>query len=248
MMPMGTLTMMDFPTGANEVSLAPNVAAMSPLAEGDIDRGLGFFDSITLGKATYKIIKNKAMPTAITTVVANIGGVMGISRDQRFVYFFRDFDMDSGYTDGYIIKSDGTGTPCTVTTTLASDSFGSPFSRSGSQVFWADNIDTVEGVGEGWVANPDGCTGKKKFADRIDFWFIKADGGMVFSDEAMQGYSTLKYAPFPGGNSLGTPVPIQAHINRIYGLVLPDFNGLVFNIQGAPADQDGLLFSSKLPF
>jgi hypothetical protein len=138
-------------------------------------------------------------------------------------------------------------TSCTLTSTLESDQFGSPFTRNGQQVFWADNIDQIDGVGEGWMANPEGCAGRRKWADKIDFWFLRNNDGMVFSDQGMLDYASLEVVTFPGGNTLGTPARIQGQVNRIYG-VLPDFKGLLFTVVNSPPDSDGIYLYSKLPF
>ena len=253
--PAGTMTMMDFPSGANEKVLAPLVGAIQVLSEGEVDKGIGFFDNVVAGRATYKIMRDRNVPTATTTVITNIGGVLAVSRDLRLLYYYRDFNMDNGSTtDGYMVKTDGSMEQCSLTTTLQSDQFGTPITQNGSMVLWADNIDQIDGVGEGWVANPDptgrnmqGCSGRRKFADRVDFWFPRANDGMVYSDQAVLDYSSLQSLPFPGGNSLGTPTLIQNQVNRIYA-ILPDFKAILYTVVNAPAATDGLIMYSKLPF
>jgi hypothetical protein len=156
--------------------------------------------------------------------------------------------MDNGSTtDSYVVKTDGSMTTCTLTITLDADQFGAPFTPNGSLVFWVDNIDQIDGVGEAWVANPDGCTGRRKYADRMDFWFLRGNDGMVFSDQGQLDYSTLEAMPFPGGNSLGTATALQPQVNRIYGIV-PDFKGILFTVVNSPASTDGIYLLSKLPF
>jgi hypothetical protein len=246
--PSGTMTMMDFPGGGNEVVLAPAVGSIQVLSESGVDKGIGFFDNVLAGKATYKIMKDRAAPSQVVTVLTNIGGVRALSRDLRFVYYYKDFSMDTGTTtDGYVARTDGSQVSCTLTTTLDSDQFGAPFTQNGALVFWADNIDQIDGVGEGWVANPDGCTGRKKFADKMDFWFLRNNDGMVYSDQAALDFATLEYLTFPAGNSLSPPTAIQGQVNRIYA-VLPDFKGLLFTVVNSPASSDGIYLYSKLPF
>jgi hypothetical protein len=248
MAPSGAMTMMDFPSGANEVTLAPAVGAIQVLADGEVDKGIGFFDNVVAGKATYKIMGDRAQPTKVTTVVTNIGGVLAISRDQKYVYYYKDFNMDNGSTtDGYIVKTDGMQTSCTLTMSLDSDQFGTAFTQNSQLVFWVDNVDQVDGVGEGWVANPDGCMNKHKFSDRMDFWFLHGNDGMVFSDEGVLDYAALKYVTFPGGNTVGAPTLIQQQVNRIYA-ILPNFDSIIFTIVGAPAATDGLYSYARIPF
>jgi hypothetical protein len=245
--PAGTMTMADFPSGLNEKTLAPMVGAIQVLGDGMVDKGIGFFDNVVAGKANYKIMKDRNNPAGIVTVITNISGVLALTRDMTLLYFYKDFDQDTGLTDGWIVKTDGTATPCALTTTLASDQFGASFTQNGSMVLWADNIDAIDGVGEGWVANPAGCTDRRKWSDKVDFWFPRNNDGMVYSDQGVLDYSTLKAMTFPGGNTLGTPVPIQGQVNRIYA-VLPDFKGLLFTVVNSPASTDGIYLYSKLPF
>jgi hypothetical protein len=247
--PSGTMTMADFPSGLNEKTLAPMVGAIQVLSsDGMVDKGIGFFDSVVAGKATYKIMKDRTNPAGVTTVITNIGGVLSLSRDLKYLYFYKDFDMDNGTTtDGYIVKTDGSATPCELTSTLESDQFGTPFTRSGQMVLWADNIDQIDGVGEGWVANPEGCTNKKKFSDKMDFWFLHGDDGMVYSDEGVLDYSALKYMTFPMGKDVGSPNLIQQQVNRIYA-ILPNFDALIYTIVNSSADKDGLYSYAKIPF
>ena len=54
-----------------------------------------------------------------------------------------------------------------------------PFSPRAGLVFWIDNVNAMTGLGEGWLANPDGCTGKHKFADAVDIWFPMGESGMI---------------------------------------------------------------------
>jgi hypothetical protein len=243
--PAGTLMMADFPGGANEKTLAPAVAALQVLADGEVDKGLGFFDNILVGKATFKIMRDRNVPAAVTTVVTNIGGTIALTRDLKYLYYYKDFNQDNGATtDGYIAKTDGTMTSCTLTATLDSDQFGSPFSEDGSRVFWTDNIDQIDGVGEGWTASTEGCTLRRKYSDKMDFWFVRHNDGLVFSDEGTADHSALKVAPYA---TLATPTVIQRQVYRIYALI-PDARAVLFTIINSPADQDGIYWYSKLPF
>jgi hypothetical protein len=252
--PAGTLMMADYPTGANEVALALKVGAIVPLAEGEIDRGVAFFDTVLAGKGSFKYLKDrtKTTPADVITVAAGIGGTLGISRDLRYLYYYKDADQDFGWTDGYVAHMDGSDMKngktggCVLTDQLNSDQYGTSFLPSGGLIFWVDNIDKVDGVGQGWVANPEGCTGKQQFSDKIDFWFLHESDAILYSDEGTRDFSTIKLDTILGGTMLrGSPTVVQRQSDRIYG-VLANWKAVVFNIVGAPAS-DGLYFA-KLPF
>src|SRR5262249_32277929 len=163
--PPGDLAMIDFPTGANDTVLVDKVGALQALSDGDVDKGVAFFDTIANGTATYKYLADRTKPGSAVTVVAGIPGVIALSRDLRYLYYFKQTDQDIGTTDGYIIHMDGTG-GCNLTTSTLSAQFGAPFTPNGSMVMWVDNIDTVNSVGDAYVANPEGCTNKRKFTDK----------------------------------------------------------------------------------
>jgi hypothetical protein len=250
------MMMADYPTGANEVKLADKVAAIIPLGDGEIDKGIAFFDTVLAGKGTYKYMKDrtKTTPADVITVVGGIAGTLGTTRDLRYVYYFKDADMDTGYTDGYIAHMDGSDMKagkaggCVLTDQLNSDQYGAPFSLNGSQVFWVSNIDDVDGVGQAWTAVPEGCANPHQFTDKVDFWFLHGNDGMVFSDEGALRYSTLKYLTFSNaGTSIGPAVTVQKQVNRVYGIV-GNFDGLIFNIVNSDADKDGLYLYAKVPF
>jgi hypothetical protein len=113
-------------------------------------------------------------------------------------------------------------------------------------VFWVDKIDLIDGVGEAWVANPEGCTGKRKWADAMDFWFPVRDQGLLYSDEgAGNETATLKYVQVMGG-TLGMPVTIQKQVGRVYA-AMPSFEGVLYTISRG-VDFDGLYLYGKLPF
>jgi hypothetical protein len=246
--PRGTLTMADFPSGLNEVTLLPNVVVFQALSTGPgVDGGIGFFDTLTtMGTATYKIIKDRAMPAAITTVVTGVPGILALSRDLQFLYFFRNADpVTPRLTDGYVVKTDGISPPCTLSPTTTSDQYGTSFTPNSQMVMWVDNVDINEQAGQGWVANPVDCT-KRMFSQGIDYWFLHGNEGMVFSDSAMGAASKLKYVTFPGGNSIGTPVLIQDQIVRVFGVAV-DQSFVLYNIAGTTGQADGL-FAFKTPF
>jgi hypothetical protein len=238
--PSGTLAMADFPSGGNEVVLAPMVASLQALSSAPgVDGGIGFLDGLKAGLATFKLLRDRSRPTEITTVVQGIPGTTALSPDLRFLYYFKQSDPDTGLTDGYIARTDGSGVTCALTTTVTSSGFFGPaFTASSGLVLWADNIDVNTGVADGWAANPDGCTGKRKWGERVDFWFLRRPGaaaagsidGMVFTDGAMDpDTASLKATTFPGGTTVGVATLVAAQISRTFA-PLPALEGVLFTL------------------
>src|SRR6185436_1245269 len=206
--PSGTLTMIDFPTGANETTLAPDVGSFQVLSDGAVDRGLGFLDGVVKGEGTYKVMKDRARPDDVLTVATEVLGVLALSPDRRFLYCVK-----GAAKLGTLVKADGSRSECALTSS-PSDQFGAPFTPNGALIFCADQPDPIAGVGRGWVASTEGCTGGKLFAGGIDYWFFNGSAGMVYSDDGARDRASLKALSFPGGNSLGPPTRLQEQVGR----------------------------------
>ncbi|HXI55291.1 MAG TPA: hypothetical protein VNO55_04500, partial [Polyangia bacterium] len=95
--------------------------------------------------------------------------------------------------------------------------------------------------GQGWRANPDGCTDKQKFADNVDFWFPVGDRGLIYSDDAPAATATLRYVKLgPQGQwPAAGPTTISTGVGRVYGLLEPDRQYVVYEVSGA-GDAGGL--------
>ena len=253
--PSGTLYMRDFPGGATETRIqsagAPplipggstrGVGTYQPLIDqNDMDAGLGLLVNVVGGRGNYRVMKNPAGspddPANVVSVVNDVATLPTYSPDLRFYYFAKAVDEMVGTTDTWVVKSDGTGS-CALTQSLSSSIFGFPFTADSSLMFWMDNFDAATDSGEGWVANPDGCANKRRFASSIDFWFVDGAKALLFSDDSDGRFVTLRYAPVQSGQ-LGMPVVAQRQIDRMFG-VLPNFEGVLFSITSNNAAVDGV--------
>jgi hypothetical protein len=243
--PRGTLVAADFPSGANPTTIVPKTAAFQVLSAGGTDRGVGFFTNVAGGRADYKIIPDVANPTAVVSVVNSIQGLLGVSDDLEYILYFGSIDSNSGTIDARIARTDGSSLTtggCALAASPTAAQFGSPFAPGSRLVLWADNLDTIDGVAEGWVAGVD-CTSKRRFADRLDFWFFAGTAGVVYSDQGVAGHSALEAAPF-AGNTLTAPTLLQRQVSRVYGFV-DSLHAVLFTL--APPATEGTYFL-KLPF
>ena len=110
-------------------------------------------------------------------------------------------------------------------------------------MFWVDNIDPFDDVGEAWVANPDNCAARRQWTTGMDFWFLRGSDAILFTDSGSFETATLKYVQI-NGTTLGTPVEIQRQVERVYG-VLPGFEAVLFNLIGGQFK--GLYAYKKVP-
>jgi hypothetical protein len=247
--PQGSLTVADFPSGANPTLLAPAIPGFVALSAGGTDRGVAFFANVQLGQsADFKMIADVANPAGVISVLSGIAGVSAISGDLRFVLYSTDFDPGTGGTDVRVARLDGSSLTtggCVLTDMPTSDFFGAPFTPNSELVMWVENVDQIDGVATGFVARTD-CTSKRQFGDRADFWFFDGNRGVLYSDEGVAQEATLKSAPIVGGNSLGAPTVLQRQVARIYG-VPTTFEAALFTVVGAPLAGDGIYFI-RVPF
>ncbi len=247
--PAGTFTMADFPGGANETTLAGKVGAYILLNDGtDVDRGIGLFVNVAVGKGALKLLKDTNKKDELITVASNIASA-SMSRDLRYTMFAKEFDSVDDTSDAYIAKNDGSGS-CTLTSALTTDSsFGATFNTSAGLTFWADKVDVSLGLGEGWLANPDGCSGKKKFATNVDFWFAVGDQGLIYTDEGDGDVARLRFAQTPDGKEwpAGGGTTVQEQVGRIFSLTLPNYDTAVFTM-GGDVNRVGIYAFSAFPF
>jgi hypothetical protein len=245
--PSGTLYMSDFPTGANELRIQSAGGGLAPLIPGgsvrgvgtyqvlvdasNNDAGLGLLVNVVGGRGNYRQMKNPAGspddPANVVSVVNDVASMPIYSPDLRFYYFAKAVDEQVGTTDTWVVKSDGTGS-CALTATLASAIFGFPFTSDSSLMFWMDNFDAATDSGEGWVANPDGCASKRRFASAVDFWFVDGARGLLYSDDSDGNNVSLRYAPVQSGQLVNSG-PLHRQVDRMYA-VLPNFEAVLFSI------------------
>src|SRR5207244_3417958 len=141
------------------------------------DGGVSYLDHLRAGRGTYKVLRDSTKPATAVTVATGVYSAL-ISPDLRFSLLETMVDPRNGTTDAIIIKNDGTGR-CALQAGTTTDLYGGAFLAHSGLAFWADHINPATGIGEGWLANPDGCAGPRKFADAIDFWFPVGDDGLV---------------------------------------------------------------------
>ena len=88
-----------------------------------------------------------------------------------------------------------------LTTATNSTLFGSPFLENAGLAFWVDNYNMDLDTGDGMTANQADCSNKKKFASNVDYWFLKGDNQIVYSDDVANdaATSTIKFATISNG-------------------------------------------------
>jgi hypothetical protein len=243
---LGTLATADFPGGGNEKVIAMGVNTFQALGDAGVDRGVAFLDGAMSGLANYKMVSDPGKPAAITMISGGVGGFV-LSPDLRYSVLQTQFNTQKSTSDVVVIKNDGGGRCALAPMATADDLLLSPFLPHSGLVFWTDNINATTGLGEGWVARPDGCADRRKFADAIDFWFAAGDDGLIFSDTSTALVATIRYAKLAGGQwPAAGPVTIREKAGWVYA-PLVDRDRVVYYVDQGTAD-DGLYVYGPIGF
>jgi hypothetical protein len=265
----GTLTVADFPSGANVRELrgmrvpggsTGGVGAYRVLVDDKgVDQGVGVLTNLTMGRGNYSIIKNIAgsMDDAanVVSVVQATRSLPLPSPDLRFSLFAREFSMEEPTSDIWVTKNDGTSS-CALTQGTAGGIFGFPFTQLAGLILWTDLYEAATLSADGLYTDPNDCANpakKKKFANHVDFWFVDGDRMLLYSDESNGAQVSLKYA-WVNGNTLGAPVTIQERADRFFHIILdaqtpgttPRFKGIVYTLSGG-GDQVNGAYYYELP-
>jgi hypothetical protein len=262
-LPSGTLWAADFPGGANPIKLTstrlsggsnigvaafglvptpgpvPTLAFVNVLHKQGVD-GLGELLSIKNPAGSLED------PANVTTLLAATSSLPVNSPDLRFGrYFSAASSSIPGLTDSRILKYDQSP-PCTLTASPTSVVFGAPFLDHAGLTFWTDNYDQNSDTGDGMLASPVDCAAKKrKFATAIDYWFVKGDDQLLYSDDVRGDVSTLRLSKIVGGD-LAAPQVLQNQIERKGWAILPNQEAVLYEIRSGDSTVDGIYFL-KLP-
>jgi hypothetical protein len=246
--PSGTLTTSDFPLGTNERRIqGPTIPSGSTRAVGafqvlvdaaGLDAGIGLLVDVALGRGDYKILPRVDDPLTVFSVVAGSLGLPLPSPDGRFSIFSRTRSDNVATVDLNVIATDGRTIFCTLTGMPTGALFGVPFSGASSLVFWMDSYDQATDSGQGWVASPRDCSGKRMFARGIDNWFVKNEEMLVFSDDGDGQSVSLRVARINAGQ-LSPATLLQQGAGRTYA-ILPEWDAAIISLTTTTASVNGL--------
>jgi hypothetical protein len=241
--PTGTLATADFPSLANEKMIAPAVQTYFTLDQPGTFQGVGWFDGVTAGHGTFKILKDPSNPASAVVISAGASGA-NVSPDLRYTLIeTASAKAGSEPLNDAIIVNNATMARCTlVMAPTISTSFGPTFLPGGSQLFWADAVDPTTLSAQGWMANPDGCTGKTKFSDKVDFWLVAGNQGLLFGEPAATANKwNLRAAKLgPGGAfPMSGATTVASDVDLPFGTVGSDRNFIIYGVFKGDAD-DGL--------
>jgi hypothetical protein len=241
--PSGTLMVADFPSGANPRQLITEVGAYLIVADdNDMDKGVAYFHMVSSGKGNLRIVNDISKPDDYLVIGSEMVSAL-LSPDLRYTFYATTVNEQVGTTNAFVVdntkaRKDSLPIPCSLQREPKTDYYGTPFLKNSGLVFWVDDVDPNLFVGQGWLAKPD-CSGKRQFAQNIDFWFPVGDEGLIYSDDTGETTTTIRNALI-GDGVLATGTQIQKQANRLYGLTLPDYDILLYQIADGYPESDGI--------
>jgi hypothetical protein len=240
--PGGALMMADFPEGTNRVQLHPKVAEYQLLGEpGTVDRGLGLYVDRSMGASTFRVMADRTRPLELVTVAEKVDDVF-VSPDGRYGLFIQ-VDEATGFEKIKMASTDGKES-CTLNALPESEVFSMHFLDDSSMVFWSEiNPSIDDGVGQGWLARTAGCTGKQKYADKVDFITTLKDRVAIVAHTPKDDvWYALEHARIgTGAMPLSMPVPIRAGADLILAPISDQRSThLLFQVPDGPPEMQGI--------
>jgi hypothetical protein len=222
----GTLTLADFPSGANPVDLRQQVLWFGLLGVGEevfstVDRGLLLGLPGTGGLPAMEVMPDRANPQNRFRLTSQAQGAQ-VSLDLLHTVYLADVRGGS-FPSAFVVRNDGSGR-CQLTQDFRAETYGVRFSDDARRVFWIEYGRNESESEEGWYARPETCGDRVKFGDFVGWYtligdqFVVFDGGDLEDTTRWLQYTSLK--PPPGASA--TPLVIQERPDGVVALVHAD--------------------------
>lgn len=192
--PAGSLTMLDFPALTNPTVLQANVGSYTALGtRTGATQGLAFLQDVNKGSGTFRILRDRAQPTAAITVDAGVNEFL-VSPDLRYTFLAKP-SAANGPTS-LVVSNEGHGS-CVLQDGRVV--YSQAFAPDGSTIYWAQDADNGFDI-EGWSAPSDHCDARRRFSANLAF-LTGVQGGLVYAetDPDLQSM-TLKFAALANGS------------------------------------------------
>jgi hypothetical protein len=248
--PVGNLTMADFPTGENVVSLAPGVDRYEAFGEvGHPLLGIGFFQNTQDLLGTFRIMRDVTRPAELVTVATGVDSV-SVSPDLRYTHFQDHTPDDTPFSQ--LARNDGTSR-CQLNQNPGQSALSVRFAKRQRRVFWTEDVplgpgDPIPTAGstiQGWFADPETCGQATRFSSALGY-FEPTAGGLLWG-EPDTAFTSMKvrYAPFKdAGLDLQNVTNITAEASFTSGVI--DERYYFFTVRSAESTAPGLYVHGPL--
>jgi hypothetical protein len=227
---LGTLTVADFPSMKNPVPLAAGVAAYEPHGPpgnpgGGPVRTVSLLQEVSEDGGTFRMIPDIGRPQDVVTIAQGIAEPR-VSPDLRYTVVE---SVQDGVT--YVAHNGGAG-QCALTDP-GSNAFGVVFGGATRQVFWMQTGAGPEAKIEGWMADPEGCGGRRTFAEKMAF-MRPSRAGLLFGLEEDSPTTMSVYYDSLAAPAASAPQLLARSVDPQFALL--DDRYLVFTISGENRD------------
>ena len=237
----------DYPSGAGAARLAGPVRDYLVLGDPALptDLGVAVLTEVDARTTALRLVRDLANPGAAATVFSAVGTLEGVqvSPDVRFTAW-----SDQGFNVRVVRHSDLAS--CDLNNVPRADAFHPAFTAGGGLVFWQETADNDRL--DGFLANPDGCQGKRRFGQGVDFLSPIGDRALLFGDEldATGSLVTLKYAALDGQQwPVAGAVRIQAGVDNASLVQVGDQPMLLlFRVAAGGPVPEGTYLFGPVPF
>jgi hypothetical protein len=211
----GTLTLADYPSGANPAVLLNSVRSFELLGAGgevfsDVDRGLYLTYAGSGTLAGQALMPSRANPTDLIVLGTRAQGVQ-VASDVRHTLYFQDVH-GAEFPVAYVSRNDRSGL-CQLTSDVHAETYGAAFTASARTAVWIEYFRNQSDSEEGWSARPEDCGEKIKWGDYVAWYVLDGDDFVIFEGgDAADSTSWLQVTPL--SRSPRDPWPSPTVINE----------------------------------
>ena len=244
---LGTLAVVDFPSGDNVRSIATDVLHLDPVGAfddllSDDDHGLGY-DRVTPSGEAFELIADRTKLDQIQSVAINVEGPR-LSANGAHTTFFQS--TGEVWPVAKVARNDGSGS-CTLNTALQAETYGARFSPDSQRVLWIEY--GRSGSEEGWSADPSTCGQRAKFGDWVLGYSVVGEFVVFEGGDAEDSTSYLNYTRLPRAATSPPVIPLVVEESPGYPFVtLADGDGtyIVYTASKDKPDRHGLFVHGPL--
>jgi hypothetical protein len=224
----------DLPSGASPMQIASNVRDFLFVGEAVGDDSIIYVTESDPDHGALRLLRDPGNPASATTVFTYTDQFedVRVSDDLRFTAW-EDAHFQIRVVDHGKLGS------CELNSVPGRAGFVPLFLASAGLVFWIEESAADIDRRDGWLAEPTGCAGKRRFGQDVELILPVGDRGVVFTDELdpVSSQVTLKYAAIAGGKEWPAAGPV-----RIHG----DVDGSSVFLIGSPAGARPVLVSFRV--
>jgi hypothetical protein len=246
------LQVADFPSGANVTKIGS--AVKDYLFVGSAASSLIYVTESDPDHGAFNLLRDLRLPGAAQTVFTYNDPIedVRLSPDLRYTAW-----VDAHFQVRVVSHADLRS--CDLNAQPRRAGFAPAFLDSAGLVLWSEEATDDVDRRDGYLADPAGCQGKRRFGQGVELILPVGDRGVVFTDEMDPGTArvTLKYAAIAGGKEWPAAGPVRIHGDVDGSSVFLVFSGegpragpvlVLFRVVSGGPEMEGTYVFGPLPF